>query len=72
MAKSSLAIHETLEIHEIMTMKQACLVKAVAVRSFVKDETLEKLIAQDIKDSEQALNDLQKLLADHEGGGSHE
>lgn len=56
-----------------MTMKQACLVKAVAVRSFVKkDETLEKLIAQDIKDSEQALNDLQKLLADHEGGGSHE
>lgn len=43
MAKSSLAIHETLEIHEIMTMKQACLVKAVAVRSFVKDETLEKI-----------------------------
>jgi len=53
-------------------MKQSCLVKAVAVRSFVKDETLEKLIAQDIKDSEQALNDLQRLLADHEGGGSHE
>ncbi len=72
MAKSPLAIHETLEIHEIMTMKQSCLVKAVAVRSFVKDETLEKLIAQDIKDSEQALNDLQRLLADHEGGGSHE
>ncbi|WP_312086956.1 spore coat protein [Exiguobacterium sp.] len=72
MAKSPLAIHETLEIHEIMTMKQSCLVKAVAVRSFVKDETLEKLIAQDIKDSEQALNDLQKLLADHEGGGLHE
>jgi len=72
LAKSPLAIHETLEIHEIMTMKQSCLVKAVAVRSFVKDETLEKLIAQDIKDSEQALNDLQKLLADHEGGGLHE
>lgn len=62
MAKKELAIHETLEIHEILTMKQACLVKAYAVSPLVKDEELQKLIEQDVKDSEQAIQELQKLL----------
>lgn len=61
MAKK-LAIHETLEIHEIMTMKQSCLVKAYAVSSLVKDDALKKLINQDIQDTEEALNELQTLL----------
>lgn len=62
MAKTELAIHETLEIHEILTVKQSCLVKAYAVSSLVKDKQLKKLIEQDVKDSEQAIKELQKLL----------
>ncbi|OIN65481.1 spore coat protein [Exiguobacterium sp. KRL4] len=62
MAKKELAIHETLEIHEILTVKQACLVKAYALSPLVKDENLKKLIEQDVKDCEQAIEELQKLL----------
>lgn len=62
MAKKELAIHETLEIHEVMTMKQLCLVKAHAVSSLIKDDELRKLVEQDVKDTEKALNELQKLL----------
>lgn len=62
MAKKELAVHETLEIHEILTMKQACLVKAYAVSSLIKDEKLKKLVEQDVKDSEQAIQELQELL----------
>jgi similar to spore coat protein len=61
MAKK-LAVHETLEIHEIMTMKQACLVKSYAVTPLVKDDRLKKLIEQDIQHSETALEELQALL----------
>lgn len=62
MAKKELAIHETLEIHEVMTMKQSCLVKAHAVSSLIKDDELRKLVEQDVKDTEKALDELQKLL----------
>lgn len=62
MTKKDLAIHETLEIHEILTMKRVGLVKAYTVSPLVKDEQLKKLIDQDVKDSEQAIEELQKLL----------
>ncbi len=62
MAKKELAIHETLEIHEVMTMKQACLVKAHAVSFLIKDDELRKLVEQEVKDTEKALDELQKLL----------
>ncbi|WP_214848473.1 spore coat protein [Exiguobacterium sp. s138] len=61
MAKQ-LALHETLEIHEIMTMKQSCLVKSYALSPLVKDKKLKKLIEQDIKESERALKELQPLF----------
>lgn len=62
MAPNKLAIHETLEIHEILTLKQSAILKAYAVQSLVDNNDLKKIIKKDIRRSEREIKELQELL----------
>ena len=61
MAKE-LALHEKLEVHELLTLKTSCATKAVTMLELAKDEKLKKLIEEDLKNSSQAIADLKAIL----------
>lgn len=62
MATKELALHEKLEVHELLTLKTSCATKAVTMLELVKDEKLKKLIEEDLKNSTQAIDELSSLL----------
>lgn len=62
MASNKLAVHETIEIHEVLTVKQAAILKAYATKSLVENDTLRQIIDSDIRTSEKAIKELQALL----------
>lgn len=63
MAKE-LAMHEKLEVHEVLTFKTACVAKNKAFLGLVEDKKLRKLLEEDIELSTKAIKDLRKLLED--------
>lgn len=63
MAKK-LAMHEMLEVHEVLTFKTACVTKNKAFIGLVKDKKLKKILEEDIELSTKAIKDLRKLLAE--------
>ncbi|PSL41373.1 hypothetical protein B0H99_10255 [Planomicrobium soli] len=63
MAKK-LAIHETLEVHEVLTFKTACLAKNKLFVDMVQDKKLKEIIEEDTELSTKAVKDLRKILAD--------
>ncbi|WP_172255811.1 spore coat protein [Saccharibacillus deserti] len=62
MAVKELALHEKLEIHELLILKTSCVTKAVAMSGLVQDEKLKTLIEEDIMNSAQAVDELKALL----------
>lgn len=62
MAKQELALHEKLEVHELLTLKTSCATKAVTMLELVKDDKLKGLIEEDLKNSAKAIEQLQSLL----------
>lgn len=62
MAENKLAIHEILEIHEILTMKQAGLVKGYVSKPLIKDKKLQKIAQKHVTHSEKVINELKELL----------
>ncbi|MCE4051136.1 MULTISPECIES: spore coat protein [Bacillaceae] len=63
MASEKLAVHETLELHEVLTLKQSCLVKSYALQSLVEDDTLKMILSNDVSSSEKAIKELQAILS---------
>ncbi|QUL52157.1 spore coat protein [Paenibacillus tritici] len=61
MAKE-LALHEQLEVHELLTLKTSCATKAVTMLELVKDDKLKALIEDDLKNSSKAIEELTSLL----------
>ncbi|GAB1796724.1 spore coat protein [Priestia megaterium] len=61
MAKG-LAMHETLEIHEILTLKTSCVTKGTAMLELVEDEELKKILEEDVQTSTEAIKELKKIL----------
>lgn len=64
MAKK-LAMHEMLEVHEVLTFKTACVAKNKAFSGLAKDKKLKKILEEDIELSTKAIKDLRKILADY-------
>ncbi|MGG4480490.1 spore coat protein [Paenibacillus illinoisensis] len=62
MATKELAVHEKLEIHELLTLKTSCATKAVTMLELVQDEKLKSLIEDDLSNSSQAIEELKSLL----------
>ncbi|MCT9857566.1 spore coat protein [Priestia megaterium] len=61
MAKG-LAMHETLEVHEILTLKTSCVTKGTAMLELVEDEDLKKILEEDVQTSAEAIKELKKIL----------
>ena len=64
MATKELAMHEKLEVHEVLIFKTACVAKSKIFVDLVKDAKLKKILEEDIELSTQAIKDLRKVLAD--------
>ncbi|TWT05236.1 spore coat protein [Planococcus sp. CPCC 101016] len=65
MAKQ-LAMHEKLEVHEVLTFKTACAAKNKVFSGLAQDPELKAILEEDLELSKKAIKDLRKLLADAE------
>lgn len=63
MEHSSLALHETMEVHEMLNFKTVCIAKSKMMQGLVFDQDLKILMEKDVQQSITAINDLQKLLS---------
>lgn len=57
-------MHETLEVHEVLIFKTACLAKNKLFLDMVQDKKLREIMEEDIELSTKAVKDLRKILAD--------
>ncbi|WP_458122845.1 spore coat protein [Paenibacillus sp. Z3-2] len=62
MATKELALHEKLEVHELLTLKTSCATKAVTMLELVKDDKLKSLIEEDLDNSSKVIEELKSLL----------
>ncbi|WP_431085809.1 spore gernimation protein GerQ [Paenibacillus sp. 8b26] len=61
--QSTLAAHESLEIHEALNFKTLCLAKSKLMQGLVFDQELKDLMEKDVQQSIQAIADLQAIYA---------
>ncbi|MCV9950186.1 spore gernimation protein GerQ [Paenibacillus sp. BT-177] len=61
--QSTLAAHESLEIHEVLNFKTLCLAKSKLMQGLVFDQELKDLMEKDVQQSIQAIADLQAIYA---------
>jgi len=59
---SRLAPHEMLDLHEILSFKNTCATKAMAMQSIVSDQELKGLISQDITNAKRHMQELNQVL----------
>ncbi len=63
MAKDEWALHETLELHELLAFKNVCMTKSVTMPVLVSDESLKELMAASATMDRHHIADLQALLS---------
>ncbi|WIG48959.1 DUF892 family protein [Bacillus halotolerans] len=56
-------LHETLELHELLTFKNLCLTKSSTMTGLVQDEELKSILEQDAQKTKQQAARLQELLS---------
>ncbi|ANB57850.1 spore coat -like domain protein [Anoxybacillus sp. B7M1] len=56
-------VHEILELHELLMLKNVCLAKSKVMQTMATDPELQSLIRQDIETTQQQIVDLQSLLS---------
>lgn len=63
MSPAKLALHETLDLHEITVFKNVCLTKAKTMQALVSDDALKSILQQDVQVSTRQLQELDQLLS---------
>lgn len=63
-AKKELALHEQLEVHEVLIFKTNCVTKGKMFVDLVQDKKLKEILEEDLELSVKAIKDLKKVLAD--------
>lgn len=63
MDTQSLALHEALEVHEILNFKTICMTKSKLMEGLVTDKDLKALLGKDVQQSIDAISNLQSLLS---------
>lgn len=61
-----LALHETLEVHELLTFKNLCLTKATAMSVFAQDPELKSILADDVTTGTMHIEQLRTFLTNRE------
>jgi len=64
-----LGLHETLDLHELLTFKNLCLTKSSTMSVLVQDEELKAILSDDAQTGVQHIQQLQEFLTDR---GSNE
>ncbi|MCX8132240.1 MAG: spore coat protein [Clostridia bacterium] len=59
----SLALHETMEIHELLNFKTVSMTKSKMLQGIVLDRDLKALLEKHVQQSTAAVNTLQDILA---------
>jgi similar to spore coat protein len=62
MDHENLALHETMEIHEMLNFKTICMTQSKFLQGIVFDQDLKALMEVDVQQSMKAIKDLQGLL----------
>jgi similar to spore coat protein len=63
MTTQSLAVHETLELHELLAFKNVCLTKSKTMQALVTDEQLKSLMELDVQQASSSIKEYQALLS---------
>ena len=58
MEKGTLALHETMETHEILNFKTVCLLRSKLIQGICFDNELKALMEKDVQQSIQDINEL--------------
>ncbi|WP_251550220.1 hypothetical protein [Neobacillus muris] len=61
-----LGLHETLDLHELLTFKNLCLTKATTMSALAVDPELKAILANDVTTGQQHIEQLQQLLTNRE------
>lgn len=59
-----LGLHETLEVHELLTFKNLCLTKSTMMSGLVQDPELKGILSQDAAAGTQFINQLKEFIID--------
>lgn len=62
MQEQRLAPNETIQLHELLTLKTLCLTKSITMSPLVSDAELKAIIKDDIKTSQNHLKELRGFL----------
>jgi similar to spore coat protein len=60
---NTIAPHEALELHELLTFKNVCATKASSMAALVKDEELKSILQQDFTTGKEHIKELNDLIA---------
>jgi similar to spore coat protein len=60
--RESLGVHESLELHELLTFKSFALTKSSIMQGLVTDPALKDIMQQDVATSSRHIKDLQNHL----------
>ncbi|MBT2755286.1 hypothetical protein AB1K84_05815 [Mesobacillus foraminis] len=61
-----LGLHETLDIHELLTFKNLCLTKAATMGVLATDEQLKNILADDVKTGTKHILELKQFITKRE------
>jgi similar to spore coat protein len=61
-----LGLHETLEVHELLTFKNLCLTKATTMGALAQDPELKDILANDVTTGTMHIEQLQAFLTNRE------
>lgn len=64
MTQNTFALHETMDVHELLTMKTVCLTKSTTLQVLVTDPQLRTLLQTSAATDRQHIQDLQSMLSD--------
>ncbi len=63
--QQGLSMHETLNLHEILTFKNVCVTKASTMQALVSDEQLKAMLRQDVEFGQRHIKEIQGILSSH-------
>jgi similar to spore coat protein len=61
-----LGLHETVDVHELLTFKSICLTKSTTMSALAQDEDLKAILTNDMIAGQQQVKELQQLLTNRE------
>ncbi|MEH7074880.1 hypothetical protein [Neobacillus drentensis] len=61
-----LGLHETLDLHELLSFKNLCLTKATTMSALAQDEELKAILSEDAAAGTQHIQQLKQFLTERE------